>query len=124
MQAATLSLSVPNYADWLTTETVATKCGVSALVVNGWIVNGIKTETGRVRLVAAKVGGRWKVEPAALVTFVGATTAAALPESVTTAGTNPPTTQPATTAAALIRRGAECMARLRSRGVVHDRPAN
>jgi hypothetical protein len=116
MQAASLNFAVPNYADWLTTETVATKCGVSALVVNGWIVNGIKTDTGRVRLVASKVGGRWRVEPAALAAFVGATTAAALPESATSA-TARPVEQPATTAADLNRRGAECMARLRNRGV-------
>lgn len=116
MQAATLTLTVPNYAEWFTTEDVASRCGVSALVVNGWIVNGIKTDTGRVRLVASKVGGRWKVEPAALTAFVDATTAAALPASATSA-TARPVEQPGTTAADLNRRGAECMARLRSRGV-------
>ena len=75
--------AIPNYAAWLTTDQVAERVGASSVVVNNWIVTGIRTESGRLRLRAAKVGGRWKIEPAAVTEFVTAMTVASLPPSAT-----------------------------------------
>jgi hypothetical protein len=116
-QPAHALIALPDYANWLSTDDVAARLGVSSVVVNAWIVTGIKSETGRVHLRAAKVGGRWKVDPARVVEFVAATTAAALPASATPAAPDAVPPAKAVTASARNRRAEECMARLRERGV-------
>src|SRR5262245_29517631 len=103
--------ALPRYADWLTTEQVADQVGASIIVVTNWITVGVKSETGTIRLRAKKVGGRWRIEPAAVAEFVEATTRAALPKSAT-APTAQPVATPPETEAARKRRGASCMARL------------
>lgn len=108
------TLALPRYADWLTTEGVADQVGTTSVVVNGWIVTGVKSEAGVIRLRAVKVGGRWRVEPAAVREFIDATTRAALPKSATDPAA-PPAPVPET-AADRNRRAEECMARMRARG--------
>ena len=46
-----------------------------------WILRGIKTATGRVKLEAVRVGATWCTTPAALARFLQAQTAAALAAS-------------------------------------------
>jgi hypothetical protein len=108
-------VALPRYADWLTTEAAAQQVGTSSVVVNGWIVSGVKSDTGTIRLRAVKVGGRWRIEPAAVAEFIAATTRAALPQSATAPATAP--TPAEETAADRNRRAAECMARLRQAGI-------
>ncbi|QJW94744.1 hypothetical protein [Frigoriglobus tundricola] len=119
MQQPSAPLALPNYAAWLTTETLAKQAGVSPIVANGWIVNGIKTETGRIRLTAVKVGGRWRINPDAVAAFFAATTKASLPASAAT-DVPPPPAPPSE--ADIRRRGEECMARLRAGGLLMDTP--
>lgn len=109
--------TVHDYTSWLTTDEVAAKVGASPVAVNAWIVNGIKTETGRIRLRAVKIGKRWKIDPAAVAEFITATTAASLPASATAAPGIPAPPKPETEAGRA-KRAADCMARIRARGWV------
>jgi hypothetical protein len=111
----------PRYADWLTTEQVGEQVGATSLVVNGWIVTGVKTDTGTIFLRAAKVGGRWRIEPAAVAEFVEATTAAALPKRATAAANGKEQPAPET-AVDLKRRAASVRDRLIARGLSVPKP--
>lgn len=71
--------SAPNYAEWLTLDQVAARTGVATATAWGWVKKGVKTEAGVVYLDGAKIGGVWRVDPAAIEPFVRATTRAALP---------------------------------------------
>lgn len=116
---ATAAAVLPCYAEWLTPDQVAAQVGASAVVVNAWIVTGIKTEAGRLRLRAVKIGGRWKIDPAAVAEFVSAVTAASLPPSATAPAGAPAPPKPETEADR-VRRAAQCMARLKARGVLTE----
>jgi hypothetical protein len=110
-RTATITEVVPNLAHWLTPEYVAEQLGVSYLTALGWVTRGIKTDAGRKRLRAKKLGGRWKIDPAAVGPFVDAMTQAALGEGADVA----PPPEPATVGR---RRVKESLARLRAAGVV------
>lgn len=121
MQPTTALVALPRYADWLTTEALARQVGTSSVVVTAWIVTGVKSEAGTIRLRAVKVGGRWRIEPAAVTEFVTATTRAALPKSATaSAPADAPPAPVEETVAQRNRRAAECMARLRAQGIATD----
>lgn len=111
--------ALPRYADWLTTDAVAAQCGTSVAVVNAWIVTGVKSERGVIRLRASKIGGRWRIEPSAVTAFIDATTAASLPASATASAAQPP--EPVRESAAARRiRLAQCMDDLAAMGVTGD----
>lgn len=102
--------SCPNYAGWITPEEVAEKIGVSYLTALGWVTRGIRIDRQRVRLKAVKLGGRWKVDPAAVGPFVQRMTAAAL-------GEGPDLAPPPESPTARRRRVAASLARLRAQGI-------
>jgi hypothetical protein len=111
--------SCPTFAHWLPPADVATNLGVEHLVVLGWITRGVRLERKRVRLPAVKLGGRWRVDPAAVGPFVQRMTANALGEGPDV----PAVPEPASVGR---RRVAESLARLRAAGVVGEpeaRPA-
>lgn len=101
---------VPDYSSWLAPETVGPRLGVSYLTILAWVTKGVKTNAGRKRLRAKKLGGRWKIDPAAVGPFVDAMTQAALGEGVDVA-------PPPESATSGRRRVKESMARLKAAGV-------
>src|SRR5262245_58424964 len=73
--------------NWLTTQEAAEYAEVSALVIRDWMTLGVtvSTEKGkrRIALAGQKVGGRWRILPKDIDTFLTATTeAAASPNAV------------------------------------------
>lgn len=111
MEPLVTDAMVPNLAHWLSPADVAARLGVGHLVVLGWITTGVKTDAGRMKLVAKKLGGRWKIDPARVAPFVDAMTRSAL-------GEGPETAPPPEPASHGRRRVRESMARLRAAGVV------
>ncbi len=103
----------PNLAHWLPPAAVAEQLGVTHLNVLGWITTGVRTDTGRARLPAVKLGGRWRVDPAQVGTFVKRMTALAL-------GEGEDVLPPPPSARADKRRIASSMARLRAAGVIPE----
>lgn len=113
---STPTVALPRYADWLTTEAVGEQVGASSIVVTGWITTGVKSETGAIRLRAVKVGGRWRIDPAAVAEFIAATTRAALPQSATAPQVATVAEPSGMSEAERNRRAAECEKRMRARG--------
>lgn len=108
-ESATLAAVLPPLAHWLTPQQVAEQLGVRHLLVLSWINGGVKGPSGWVRLAAKKLGGRWRIDPAAVSAFVDATTADALGETAPP----PPTRQQARKKKQL----AEAFAELRAMGM-------
>lgn len=79
-----------NHTQWMTLKQVAARVGASVAGVNGWIVEGVKTKTGQLRLKAVKVGTRWRLDPAAVVEFIQAATDAALAHHLAAEANEPP----------------------------------
>ena len=64
--------------DWKTVPAIAAEIGVEASTVLRWIARGIRG----VRLVATRVGGRWRIDPADLDRFHAAQTRLAVGDVV------------------------------------------
>ena len=107
--------SFATIAHWLSPAEVADKLGVTSTAVVGWVKVGFGIEGGRLRLPATKVGGRWRIDPAAVPPFLNAMTRASLPASasVDTVPVDPPKESPAKAR----KRVAETMASLRALGL-------
>lgn len=107
---------IPNYGEWLTLKEVAERVGVGPASVWGWITRGFRTESGVIRLPAAKIGWKWKVDPAAVEPFIRRMTAAHLPPSA--GGDARPEVMPAVESPAEERRRIDaCLERLRKKGI-------
>ena len=61
--------TLPQYSEWLSTSQLGAMIGVPNMKVKEWITTGLRTPSGRIHLVAVKVGGHWRIEPVVAAAF-------------------------------------------------------